>query len=462
MIREQFKTVENYPIITIPLTFVNDRVRTALQIDTQKHFSDAFIPLLVDQTAIQIYYGGAGGGKSVSIARRTILDMMAGKRNFLIVRKVHGTLKDSFYAELKKATVALGLHSYFKFTVSPLEITCKRTGRKAVFRGMDDHEKVKSVTVDDGIITDVIVEEATELSEQDYDLLDTRLRGACEVSKRITLLFNPIHQEHWLFKRFFAGKFPDNAVVAKYEIEYKYVDYSLDSPAEITGTQEVVIHKSTHWENNFLMNEDHSKYESFKYTNQYLYDVYTCGNWGVLGDLIFTNYAIRDLTKVAKSALTFEYGMDLGWSPDPYSFVVCAIRGSKIYIFREQGGTLKTSREIKKEITPLLKDNVCYCESADGRTFGELEALGMGENLTKVAKWPDNNSHSIQFCQNYEIIIDYRCVEFISEIKSYAWQKDKNGVSIRKPVDKNDHYIQAMFYALNTKINSYRETYIGR
>jgi phage terminase large subunit len=462
MIREGHKKIVSFPILTIPLTFRDGKPKTALKIDTKKHFSDAFVPLLVDQTAVQIYYGGAGGGKSVSIARRTILDLMKGERNFLVVRKVHGTLKDSFYAELKKAAGALGVKKYFKFTKSPLEIVCWKTGRRVLFRGMDDHEKVKSVTVEDGIITDVIIEEATELTEADYDLLDTRLRGLCDVSKRITLLFNPIHQEHWLYKKFFAGRFPDHAVLCKYDFEYKYIDYSGDDPVEIAGKKSVVIHKSTHWDNRFLMAEDHSKYESYKETNSYMYNVYTCGNWGVLGDLIFTNYKVRDLTKVSRTSLTFEYGMDLGWNPDPYSFIVCAIRGKYIYIFREKGGTLKTSREIKKDITPILKDNVCYCESADGRTFGELEALGLGDNLTKVAKWPDNNSHSIQFCQNYEIIIDYRCIEFISEIKSYAWQKDKNGISIRKPVDKNDHYIQAMFYALNRQINSYKETFIGR
>lgn len=474
MIKTEHKTYTSYPSLLIPVSCCGStknqqrkdkKTRKAIKkirYELEYFLSDAFIPMVADQTAIQIYYGGAGGGKSVSVALRTIIDMLAGKRNFLIVRKVHGTLKDSFYAEMKKAARALGVSRFFRFTVSPLEITCKLNGRKAIFRGMDDHEKVKSVTVDDGIITDVIIEEATELSEEDFDLLDTRLRGLCDVSKRITILFNPIYQEHWLYKKFFAGRFPDHAVLCTYTDPFDFIDPTGDKPVVVKGEKGVVIHKSTHWDNKFLMPEDHAKYESYKLTNTYMYDVYTCGNWGVLGDIIFDRYQIRDLTKVAKTAITFEYGMDLGWNPDPYSFIVCALRGEFIYIFKEKGGIQRTSREIKREITPMLGDNVCFCESADGRTYGELEALGMGTNLTKVTKWPDNNSHAIQYCQNYEIIIDYRCVEFIHEIKTYAWQKDKEGKSIRKPVDSNDHYIQAMFYALNRQINSYRKTYIGR
>lgn len=423
-----------------------------------KFFSDAFIPALSNQTAVQIYFGGAGSGKSVSIARRTILDMLEGKRNFLIVRKVYGNLKDSFFAELKKACRALGLMKYFKFKVSPLEVRCTLNDTMCVFRGMDDPERVKSITVETGIITDVIIEEATELTEPDYDMLETRLRGACDVAKRITILFNPIHNGHWLYQRFFDGRFPEDARRLEYETEFEYTDMTDGVPKLVQGIRTISIHKSTHWDNKYLTPEDRVRYESWKETNKHLYNVYTLGNWGVLGDLIFPEYLVRDLSKVN---FTKVYdGMDFGWFPDPTACISATIYKDCIYILKENGGHKQLTEEIAQMIKPQLNGRTVTCDNNETRTINQLKQHGI--STVPVKKWKDNNKSAIEFFKNYKIVVDYRCKEFIAELVGYVWEKDKNGHHTGKPCDGNDHYLQAAFYALNDKINGYRKGRIGK
>ena len=57
--------------------------------------------------------------------------------NAMILRKVGETLRDSVYAQVIWAIDMLGVDRYFRFGLSPMEITYKRTGQKIMFRGAD-------------------------------------------------------------------------------------------------------------------------------------------------------------------------------------------------------------------------------------------------------------------------------------------------------------------------------------
>lgn len=48
------------------------------------------------------------------------------------------------------------------------------------------------------------MEEATECEYAAVKLLDKRLKGRSKVRKRLTLSFNPILQEHWIYKEYFT------------------------------------------------------------------------------------------------------------------------------------------------------------------------------------------------------------------------------------------------------------------
>ena len=167
-------------------------------------FNDAYLPYLEDKTPLQIYYGGSSSGKSVFVVgQRTVWDLMNGGRNYLICRQVGRTIRNSVYNEILKVISSWGVGSLFNVNKSDMVITCSN-GYQILFVGLDDVDKLKSITPARGVITDVIVEEATEAELASIKQLEKRLRGGSDaIQKRINLLFNPILQSHWIYKEYF-------------------------------------------------------------------------------------------------------------------------------------------------------------------------------------------------------------------------------------------------------------------
>lgn len=223
----------------------------------KKAFNAAYLPLLHDEAhRYLVLYGGAGSGKSVFAAQRLIVRMMSKKLcNVLVVRKVGDTNRTSTFALLRQVISRWGLYDLFDIT--DLRIVCKITGNECIFKGLDDPEKIKSVTFAKGELTDIWIEEASEITEEDFNQLDIRLRGK-GIHGQITLTFNPVNILHWLKKRFFDNK-DDRAVTIK----------------------------TTYKDNDHLDDDYRRTLEGYKDTDPYYYQVYCLGQWGVIGKTIF-------------------------------------------------------------------------------------------------------------------------------------------------------------------------------
>jgi len=224
----------------------------------KKAFNPAYLPLLNDEEhRYLVLYGGAGSGKSVFAVQRYLVRLMAKPLcNLLVVRAVSLTNRDSTYALFRQIISKWGLDGLFKCADSDLRITCQN-GNSVIFKGLDDPEKLKSVTFKKGELTDVWVEEASEILEADFNQLDVRLRGR-GTHKQIVLTFNPVSALHWLKKRFFDKKDPRAAVL-----------------------------KTTYRDNRFLDDDYKVTLESYRDSDPYYYAVYCLGEWGVLGQTVF-------------------------------------------------------------------------------------------------------------------------------------------------------------------------------
>ena len=166
-------------------------------------FNRAYRPHMDNLHRYQIFFGGAGSGKSVFLATRAVLDTLRG-RNTLVVRQVARTLRTSCWNEIVKAIHRLGLESLFQISKTESVITARCNGAQLLFAGLDDVEKIKSITPARGPLTDIWIEEATECAREDFKQLDKRLRGQSAHRKRLTLSFNPITQTHWIYREFFS------------------------------------------------------------------------------------------------------------------------------------------------------------------------------------------------------------------------------------------------------------------
>lgn len=251
-------------------------------------FNPLFRPYLTDNThRYLILYGGAGSGKSVFAVQRFLYRLLTLPLcNILVVRAVAATNRDSTYALFRQVISKWGLSELFSCKDSDLRISCAN-GNSVIFKGLDDTEKLKSITFPKGELTDIWIEEASEVLEEDFNQLDVRLRGK-GAHKQMVLTFNPVSVLHWLKLRFFDRKDPRALVL-----------------------------KSTYKDNQFLDEDYKRTLEGYKDTDPYYYSVYCLGEWGVLGQTIFDAQKVSErLSQLAGPVTRGEFTFATWYSPE--------------------------------------------------------------------------------------------------------------------------------------------------
>ncbi len=387
-------------------------------------FNPVYRPFLEAVHRIQIFFGGSSSGKSVFLAQRCVFDLLRGGRNYLIIRNIGNTLRHSVFNEIYKVLIAWNVLPLFSVNKSEMTITCQN-GYQAIFKGLDDPEKIKSITPAKGVITDIWIEEATETIQDGVRQLERRLRGKSRVRKRLTLSFNPILLTHWINRRFFSGVFGDDD--------------------KVFDDGKLLILRTTYLDNEFLEEDDRAVLEDE--TDPYWRDVYTLGKWGILGDLIFTNWETADLSGMREAFDKFRNGLDFGFTNDPTACIRSHYnKGRKIiYVTDEVYERGLTNPEIAEEIKPIVGKETVVCDSAEPKSIKELKSYGIRAVPAKKGK--DSVRHGIQFLKQCRIVIDKRCQNTINEFQTYQWRKDKDGNALNEPVDRDNHAIDAIRYA---------------
>ena len=404
-----------------------------------RRLSDIVLPAYkefwhTDKTYV-ICKGSRGSGKSKQSALWKIWNMRKNSlSNTLVVRKVYRTIKDSCYSDLCWAIEQLGMDDEWRCTLNPLEITRKKTGQKILFRGLDDGMKIASVSVPHGVLNYLWIEELYEImNEADFDIIDESIRGELPdgYHKRVTATFNPWSEHHFSKKRFF------------------------DNPAD-----NVLAMTTTYMDNDRLSEDDFRMFEEMKTRNPRRYQVAGLGDWGVVEGLIYENWHEEEFTleqiMTAYPDLKDGFGLDFGYTIDPsagfFGFISKSAR--KVFVYDELYKKGLSNRALADEIQRMgyAKDQIT-ADSAEPKSIDELRGFGL-KRIKGAKKGRDSINNGIQFIQDYEIVIHPRCVNFITEISNYTWQKDKFGKSLNTPVDDFNHLMDAMRYGLEKFITT--------
>ncbi len=389
-------------------------------------FNPVYLPHLNNFTRTQIFYGGSGSGKSVFLAQRTVVDVMNGGRNYLVCRQVGRTIRKSVFNEIKKVISDFNARNLFTINQTDLVITCKN-GYQILFSGLDDSEKIKSITPEKGVITDIWLEEATEMDRNTVKDLYKRQRGGEEsVPKRMIMSFNPILQTHWIYEDYFKTR------------------AWADDQTELQD-DELSILKTWYIHNKFLTPEDVRDLENEK--DSYYYSVYTLGNWGVLGNVIFSNWRVEDLSGMRDQFTNPRQGLDFGFSSDPAAVVVTHYDRMRktIYVFDELYELGLTNDVLAGSVKAKIGEDILTCDSAEPKSITELQRYGV--NARAASKGTDSVLHGIQWLQQQTIILDSNCINLRNELQQYKWKEDAGGNAMPVPVDKNNHLIDALRYA---------------
>ncbi|MDD4279729.1 MAG: PBSX family phage terminase large subunit [Candidatus Sumerlaeales bacterium] len=390
----------------------------------RKYVNDVYFDYLKDDTRVQIFFGGASSGKSFFIAQRIVADTVQG-RNTLVLRNVARTLRGSCWNEIVKAISKVPYKEWFNISKTEMIITATNNGAQILFTGLDDTEKIKSITPAKGVLTDIWIEEATEIARDDYKQLEKRLRGESKHSKRITLSFNPVFKEHWIYNEFFK--------------------HWVDGSKEYKGDGLSIL-KTTYRDNRFLTEDDIKALEDE--TDPYYKAVYSEGNWGTLGDVIFRNWRAEDLSDMKRTADKPLFGLDFGFSSDPAAAVKVHYDRAqkKIYILDELHEKGMTNSQLAELLKPWVGGHYITCDSSEPKSIKELQNLGI--RAVGAKKGPDSVMHGIQWLQGHELIVDVKCQHTKNELQLYQWRKDREGLSMRVPEDRNNHHIDALRYCL--------------
>lgn len=378
----------------------------------------------------RVVKGSRGSKKSKTTALNFIYRLMEYEwANLLVVRRFSNTNKQSTYTDLKWATNQLGVTHLFKFNDSLPEITYKPTGQKILFRGLDDPLKITSITVENGILCWAWFEEAYQIETFDkFSTVVESIRGSIDDSdffKQITVTFNPWSERHWLKPTFFDE------------------DTKLNNTFSYTTTYRV---------NEWLDEVDIARYEDLYRTNPRRARIVCDGDWGVAEGLVFENFEVKefDWVKKLKEKQVVAHGSDFGFTQDPTTLIstIVDLKNKELWIYDEhyQRGML-TDEIYQMYLDKGLKNAKIIADSAEKRLITEIKRKGIS-NLKPSIKGQGSIMQGVQFIQGFKIYVHPTCEYTIEELNTYTFDQDKDGNWLNKPIDANNHLMDALRYSL--------------
>lgn len=390
-------------------------------------FLPCYYPYVEDYSnRYNVFWGGRGSGKTKFVIQKLVVKGLKEKRMILLMRKETNKLRDSVWKELLDVINEWNLRGFFSVNKTEFRITCKLNGTEFKCLGLDEPEKIKGFTA----ISDVFMDEITAFTPDDFELIDGTVRSKIySLPLQMYACFNPISKANWVYKYFGfdTGIVPPNTFI---------------------------MH-TTYLDNPFLDKSFGERMEALKARNYNRWKVEALGEFVTLDKLVFTNWR-RETFDYRNIKGTLLVGMDFGFVNDVSTIVASVLdeESKKIYIFKTWGDTNKTNDELAGIIRGLgFSKSVIIADAAEPKSIEEIKRLGISK-IRACTKGRDSIIHGIQRLQQYEILVLPECEEIISEFENYSWKKDKrSGEYVNEPIDKFNHYIDALRYSLQVVSN---------
>lgn len=445
------------------------------------------------------YKGARNTKKSYVMIGLEIIDKILtdSRRNILILRAVCSSHKISTFNTLcmlierpNFLKPEISFLKYFKINNNDLTITYKPTGQVILFKGMDDAQKIASIRVRKGFLTDVYIEEAFEIDDFDqWRIIDGSIRGKLPegLFHQITFCFNAWNSEHWLNEHFFKGRLEDDY---NYLTSHKFHDWC-DPNLIIDYGKGLYLHISTYKINEFRDKEIYDlAMETLREKAPEIYKVEALGMWGNSTESTYPEFN-EQLIKSPQEINNMKYsyysiGIDTGLSngegkikkgedvkirsattmqlvgiTDDYNKVCCIneffytnenslIKKTEPELMEEIIDTLLNWKDLYYEHPTLMKGTILvYVDSADKGFRDGLELVARKKGLINVIFIPSTKikiQDRVDFIRLImawgEFLISQSCKNLIREIKNS--KKGKKG-EVRE--DINDHALNANEYA---------------
>jgi phage terminase large subunit len=364
-----------------------------LQVNTTisyKHINDC-------PTRVCHLIGGSRSGKTYATLQWCIVQALQNKELITIVRKTIPALKRTVMRDFKEIMETMGIFKDDEFNITDRVYTFYNDSQ-IQFISTDNAEKLR------GVKSNILwIEEASEVDSESYMQLQIRTTG------KIILSYNPtVSPWHWLREM-------DDCT--RYFTNYK------DNP--------------------YLERSVIRALEDLKNTNPKAYQVYALGEYTTNEKAIFQFEQVEWLPDEAQFVA---FGLDFGYANDPNALVsVWKMNGNELYILEHLYEKGMVTGDIIQFLKGVVKDREeIWADSSEPRLIEEINRAGF--NIRPVTKGKDSINFGIGVLQNYKIKIPKSCQNLINEFYSYEWESDRFGKMLDRPVDFNNHLLDAARY----------------
>lgn len=392
-------------------------LKTAVDTNINIKVANVYKPLWKNAKRRNYIYGGRGSGKSHDVAEYCLFRAYQSKIKVLCTRELQNSIADSVYSLLKNKITDMKLD--FFFTVYKDRIV-GNNGSEFIFKGI--HNNVSEIKSMENISI-AWLEESQSLSRESIDVIVPTIRAPGSI---LIFTFNP---------------YKDNDPI--------YVEMK-------NATEDDLVIKANYSDNPWFPEELRLEMERDKKNDyqKYLW-VWEGECLGLSDAQIFRGKYVVENFETPKNA-DFHFGADWGFANDPTTLVRSFIVGNDLYIDMCAG---KVGCDL--EDTPSLFNEVqgssiypIYADSARPETISFMRSKHY--NVIAAEKWNGSVEDGIQYLRSFSCIhIHERCKAVAEEFDLYQYKVDKQtGEVLRIPVDKFNHYIDAIRYSLTVPMRS--------
>lgn len=392
-------------------------LKTAVDTNINLKVANVYKPLWKNAKRRNYIYGGRGSGKSHDVAEYCLFRAYQSKIKVLCTRELQNSIADSVYSLLKNKIT--DMHLDFFFTVYKDRIV-GNNGSEFIFKGI--HNNVSEIKSMENISI-AWLEESQSLSRESIDVIVPTIRAPGSI---LIFTFNP---------------YKDNDPI--------YMEMK-------NATEDDLVIKANYSDNPWFPEELRLEMERDKKNDyqKYLW-VWEGECLGLSDAQIFRGKYVVENFETPKNA-DFHFGADWGFANDPTTLVRSFIVGNDLYIDMCAG---KVGCDL--EDTPSLFNEVqgssiypIYADSARPETISFMRSKHY--NVIAAEKWNGSVEDGIQYLRSFSCIhIHERCKAVAEEFDLYQYKVDRQtGEVLRIPVDKFNHYIDAIRYSLTVPMRS--------
>jgi phage terminase large subunit len=400
---------------------------------------DLYEPLFKAKTRYILLYGGRGRGGSTAGSQYTIYRTLADEyTRCAVMREVLGTARSSIWQEVKDRITELELEcnindSNMILTIGEKEISAKGFKKSS----LKDKAKLKSLAG----YNLIVVDEADEVLEEDFNQLDSSIRTS-KADNTIVLIFNMPHKSHWLITKFFN--------LVQSDVPEFYVAEPKKDKVDTTYIFGTYLDNKT---NNSASNI--ALYESFERSNP---DYYHSMIRGLVSEgkkgRVFKNVQYISEALYNQIDISPKYGLDFGFTNDPTCLSEIKEKNKRIYLKELIYETGLGNTVIANKIKAMGITTKIIADSAEPKTIEALEEAGI--NISSADKSKGSVNAGITYLQDCEIFIVETSVNAMKEAQDYCYLLDKDKNPTNFPEDKNNHFWDSVRYALSIQSKGYQ------